>query len=208
MKGKSHLFALFLSLPVFFLANTAHAQLWFPIGGIPVPISPVPTPTAPVAPPPPSMMPPGPPPPGNAYAATGGISEYGSTVTGGTVLATTGTDPMGGPAMAMPESPLTLPPYAPVKTQTDEILSSLYPPGTVVMKPARSYTAVTSARPSSGLTAPAPSPGPSAPGEGPPGAPSLGLPPVSTPDAGEIRIGSPPLGGEPTAGPGTSPGGR
>jgi hypothetical protein len=77
------------------------------------------------------MMPPAPPPAGNTFVQTGGISEYGGTISGGTVLTSQGTDLTGGPAMAMPESPLAVAPYAPVLTQTDEILRGTYPSGSV-----------------------------------------------------------------------------
>lgn len=131
MRGRQLILIVLLSLLVVSFATHAAAQGFFPLGGWPIPTTPPSPPATPVGPPSPSMMPPAAPPAGNTYMGTGGISEYGGTMSGSTVLSTTGTDPMGGPAMAMPESPLSVAPYAPVVTQTDEILRGTYPSGSV-----------------------------------------------------------------------------
>lgn len=183
MRAKRYLLVLSASLLVLSFAPAVSAQMtWFPIGGIPVGVPTTTMPVTPVAPPPPNMMPPAPPPPGNTFMGTGGISEYGSTISGGTMLATGGTDFMGGPAMSMPESPMLAPPYAPVETQTDEVLRSLYPGRSVRVTPAgRSYTGL----PAGGVKA-SPAPGPSGPGmAATPG--STGVPSAITSEAGGTR---------------------
>ncbi|MGD0230413.1 MAG: hypothetical protein ABSC19_08650 [Syntrophorhabdales bacterium] len=123
-----------VSFLALFLGHEAFAQgTWtpIPVSGIPVDVSSSGQEvSAPVAPPPPNMMPPAPPPPGSSYVPTGGVSEYGSTVLGGTTLMTTGTGPIG-PGMAQTGSPLQYPPYLPPETQTDATLRELYPSGTV-----------------------------------------------------------------------------
>ncbi len=174
MRGKwSFCAVLFLLSVLFCCGQNAFAQgNWFPIpmsaipGGLPVNIPGPPTAETPVAPPPPNMMPPEPPPPGNTITGTTGISEYGNTVFGGTVLGTTGTDPRGGSAAAQLGSPLASPPYARAETQTDAVLSGLYPSGSVrvlAAPPPRAAALTVPAGVSSSPVAAPPAPG-SSPG--------------------------------------------